>query len=161
MIRLKENWILILWSLPGEKKNIHWQSTFVCFIIDKIPSYYSYHNKKIRVERMKKTTEYLLSITKKDQNGTSNFFKGIFQFVLVFINTIYTTAEKKSNFCGTIKNFIIFLQNKYRSPNHIRTRCPRVSVFWSYSAEKINRYVDFISLSMQCKIINLLTNCMS
>lgn len=62
---------------------------------------------------MKKTTEYLLSITNQDQNVTSNFFKGIFQFVFVFINTIYTTAEKKSNFCGTIKNFIIFLQNKY------------------------------------------------
>lgn len=31
---------------------------------------------------MKKTTEYLLIITKQDQNGTSNFFKGIFQFVL-------------------------------------------------------------------------------
>lgn len=49
------------------------------FFIDKISSYNSNHNEKLRVERMKKTTEYLLSITKQDQNG--NFLKGIFQYL--------------------------------------------------------------------------------
>lgn len=39
---------------------------------------------------MKKTTEYLLSITKQDQNGN------------------FKMTEKKSNFCGTKKFHHIF-----------------------------------------------------